>query len=117
MYRVLRFFRDLQDNNHAYHVGDTFPHDGMTVTEKRLLELSTDKNRRHMPLIEKVEVVENEAGETMEEVKAKEPVENRAEVAQEEPVEGFMNPPEEAEKVPEEPKPTKKRGRPRNDAK
>ena len=105
MYRVIKYFRDLQDNNHAYHVGDEYPHGGMAVTEKRLLELSTDKNRRHMPLIEKVEIVENEAGETMEEVKAKEPVE------------GFMNPPEEAEKVPEKPKPTKKRGRPRNDAK
>ena len=67
--------------------------------------MSTEANRRHEPLIEWVEVVENEAGETMEEVKAKEPVE------------GFMNPPEEAEKVPEKPKPTKKRGRPRNDAK
>ena len=105
MYKVIQYFTDLQDNNHAYHVGDIFPHDGMAVTEKRLLELSTDKNRRHIPLIEKVEIVENEAGETMEEVKAKEPVE------------GFMNPPESADDVPEEPKPTKKRGRPRNDAK
>ena len=107
MYRVIKFFRDLQDNNHAYHVGDEYTHGGMAVTENRLLELSTDKNRRHMPLIEKVEIEPVEL----------EPVENRAEVAQEEPVEGFMNPPEEAEEVPEVPKPTKKRGRPRNDAK
>ena len=106
MYKVIRFFRDLQDKNHAYHVGDSFPHDGVKVSEERLVELSTDANRRHVPLIEKVEIVENEAGETMEEVKAKEPVE------------GFMNPPEEAEEpVKEEaPKPKKKRGRPRNDA-
>lgn len=119
MYKVINFFRDLKDHNHAYHVGDLFPYNGKAVSEERLLELSTDANRRHMPLIEKVEVVENEAGETMEEVKAKEPVENRAEVAHEEPVEGFMNPPEEAvapEKVEETPKPKKKRGRPRNDA-
>lgn len=128
MYKVIKFFRDLQDNNHAYKVGDIFPHKGMEVSEDRLLELSTDKNRRQMPLIKKVEIVENEAGETMEEVKAKEPVENRAEVAQEEPVEGFMNPPEEADETPEKepvedsenkedaPKPKKKRGRPRNDA-
>ena len=107
MYRVIRFFRDIQDNNHAYHVGDIFPHGRMAVSEDRLMELSTDANRRHVPLIEKVEIVENEAGETMEEVKAKEPVE------------GFMNPPEEpAEEMPvEAPKPKKKRGRPRNDAK
>ena len=101
MYRVIKFFTDLQDNNHAYKVGDVFPHDGMKVSEIRLKELSTDANRRHMPLIEKVE---------------------------EEPVEGFMNPPEEADETPEEkpvedsknkedaPKPKKKRGRPRNDA-
>ena len=118
MYKVIKFFRDLQDNNHAYKVGDIFPHKGMEVSEDRLLELSTDKNRRQMPLIEKVEVEEVEL----------EPVENRAEVAQEEPVEGFMNPPEDADETPEvelvedsenkedAPKPKKKRGRPRNDA-
>lgn len=126
MYRVIKFFTDLQDNNHAYKVGDIFPHDGMKVSEMRLKELSTDANRRHMPLIEKVEVepVQIEPIEAEEE-----PVENRAEVAQEEePVEGFMNPPEEADETPEEepvedsedkedaPKPKKKRGRPRNDA-
>lgn len=127
MYKVINFFRDLKDHNHAYHVGDLFPYNGKAVSEERLLELSTDANRRHKPLIEKVEIVENEAGETMEEVKAKEPDENRAEVAHEEPVEGFMNPPEEAEEpeaTPEEPgepkedapKSKKKRGRPRNDA-
>lgn len=109
MYRVIKFFTDLQDNNHAYKVGDVFPHDGMKVSEIRLKELSTDANRRHMPLIEKVEIVENEAGETMEEVKAKEPVE------------GFMNPPEEeldedSEDKEDAPKAKKKRGRPRNDA-
>lgn len=117
MYKVINFFRDLKDHNHAYHVGDLFPYNGKAVSEERLLELSTDANRRHMPLIEKVEVepVQIEPIEAEEE-----PVENRAEVAQEEePVEGFMNPPEEAvapEEVEETPKPKKKRGRPRNDA-
>lgn len=127
MYRVIKFFTDLQDNNHAYKVGDVFPHDGMKVSEMRLKELSTDANRRHMPLIEKVEV-EPAQIEPIE-AEMEEPVENRAEVAQEEePVEGFMNPPEEADETPEEepvedsedkedaPKPKKKRGRPRNDA-
>lgn len=102
MYKVLKFFRDLQDNNHAYHVGEQFPHDGMEVSEDRLVELSTDANRRHVPLIEKVEeaVAEN--------------------ATPKEPVEGFMNPPEEPVEEPEKsedaPKPKKKRGRPRNDA-
>lgn len=107
MYKVIKFFTDLQDNNHAYKVGDIFPHDGMEVSENRLLELSTDKNRRQMPLIEKVE----------EEPKEPETVEaNNAQT--EEPVEGFMNPPEptETEAKDEAPKPKKKRGRPRNDA-
>ena len=109
MYRVIKFFTDLQDNNHAYKVGDIFPHKGMVVSEDRLLELSTDKNRRQMPLIEKVEE------------EPKEPATVEANNAQtEEPVEGFMNPPEEPEVEPEKkedaPKPKKKRGRPRNDA-
>lgn len=104
MYKVIKYFTDLQDNDFAYHAGDTFPRDGKEVTEKRLLELSTDANRRHVPLIEKVEIVENEAGETMEEVKAKEPVED------------FMNPPEEPIEEEDPEKPKKRRGRPRNDA-
>jgi hypothetical protein len=104
MYKVIKYFTDLQDNGYAYQVGDAFPHEGKEVTEKRILELSTDVNRRHMPLIEKVEVVENEAGETMEEVKAKEPVED------------FMNPPEDPIEAEESEKPKKRRGRPRNDA-
>ena len=116
MYRVINFFRDLKDYHHAYHVGDLFPYNGKAVSEERLLELSTDANRRHKPLIEKVEVEPVQ----IEPIEAKEePVVNRAEVAHEEPVEGFMNPPEEAvapEKVEETPKPKKKRGRPRNDA-
>lgn len=105
MYRVVKFFRDLQDNNHAYHVGDSFPHDGMEVSEERLVELSTDANRRHMPLIVKVEI---EAVNVADEVTE----------ATQEPVDDFMNPPEEPEEEPEKPKekPKKKRGRPRNDA-
>lgn len=54
MYKVIKFFRDLQDNNHAYHVGDTYPHGGMAASKKRIQELATDANRRHEPLIEEV---------------------------------------------------------------
>lgn len=54
MYKVVRFFNDLQDNGYAYHVGDTFPHDGITADEKRIKELATDSNRRHLILIEEV---------------------------------------------------------------
>ena len=52
MYRVVHKFYDLQDNNHAYYVGDTFPHNGVEVDAERIAELSSDKNRLGIPLIE-----------------------------------------------------------------
>lgn len=55
MYRVIEYFEDLQDNRQPYNVGDVFPKGDKKVTKKRLEELATDKNRRHIPLIEKVE--------------------------------------------------------------
>ena len=56
MYRVIEFFTDLQDNNHAYNVGDTFPRDGMAVTPDRIKELSGTQNKRGIALIEEVRV-------------------------------------------------------------
>lgn len=55
MYRVIKAFVDLQDNNHKYDVGDIYPHNKKKVSASRIKELSTDKNRRGIPLIEKVE--------------------------------------------------------------
>ncbi len=55
MYRVIKAFTDLQDNNHAYSVGDTFPRKGLKVSKARIAELASDKNRRGIPLIVKVE--------------------------------------------------------------
>lgn len=55
MYRVIKYFTDLQDNNHEYNVGDIFPHNKKKVSVGRIKELSTDKNRQGVPLIEKVE--------------------------------------------------------------
>lgn len=55
MYRVIEYFEDLQDNEQPYNVGDVFPKGNKKVTKERLNELATDKNRRHIPLIEKVE--------------------------------------------------------------
>ena len=51
MYRVINRFFDLQDNNHAYSVGDTFPHNGVEVDAERIAELASDKNRLGVPLI------------------------------------------------------------------
>lgn len=54
MYKVIKFFTDLQDNNFAYEVGDTFPREGLKVSEDRLAELSGSDNMQGKPLIEKV---------------------------------------------------------------
>ena len=56
MYRVIKAFTDLKAS-HVYHVGDTFPHNGVDVDAERIAELASDKNRRGVPLIE--EVAEN----------------------------------------------------------
>ena len=54
MYKVIKSFTDLQDNNYAYYVGDTFPHHGVEVGAERIAELSSDKNLQGVPLIEEV---------------------------------------------------------------
>ena len=54
MYRVIKAFRDLKDNNHVYYVGDTFPHNGVEVDAERIAELASDKNRLGVPLIEEI---------------------------------------------------------------
>ena len=53
MYRVAKRFYDLKAN-HAYSVGDTFPHDGVEVGSERIAELASDKNLQGVPLIEEV---------------------------------------------------------------
>ena len=54
MYKVISYFTDLQDFNHPYKVGDEFPRLGLKVSEDRLKELSSKKNKQGKPLIEKV---------------------------------------------------------------
>ena len=54
MYKVIKYFTDLQDNNYAYYVGDTFPHNGVEAGAERVAELSSDKNLQGVPLIEEV---------------------------------------------------------------
>ena len=62
MYKVIRFFTDLQDKGYAYRVGDTFPREGVEVSPERLKALSTSKNKRGVPVIEEeVEVTTEEA--------------------------------------------------------
>lgn len=54
MYRVIKSFTDLQDNNYAYCVGDTFPRNGVDVGAERVAELASDNNLQGVPLIEEV---------------------------------------------------------------
>ena len=79
MFRVIEFFTDLQDGNHAYNVGDTFPREGVTVTADRIKELSGTQNKRGIALIEEVRGAEETAtiseNETVEPKEAA-PVEN-----------------------------------------
>lgn len=54
MYKVIKMFADLQDNNYIYNPGDTFPRKGKEVNAERLAELAGDKNKQGQPLIELV---------------------------------------------------------------
>ena len=56
MYKVVRYFEDATDNRHPYEVGDKYPRDGVKATRERIEELSSDKNRQGVVLIEKVTV-------------------------------------------------------------
>lgn len=55
MYRVIKYFTDLHDNEYEYHVGDIFPRKSIKVTKERLTELSTKENLQGEALIELVE--------------------------------------------------------------
>lgn len=57
-YRVIKHFVDLQDNNHKYDVGDTYPRKGLNVLQSRINELASDKNKQKTPLIEEIPDVE-----------------------------------------------------------
>lgn len=55
MYKVIKAFTDLQDNNHLYNEGDTYPRKNAAVRYSRIQELATNKNRRGEILIKKIE--------------------------------------------------------------
>lgn len=67
MYKVIKHFIDLQDNNYKYDVGDTYPRKGLNVLQSRINELASDKNLQKTPLIEEIP-------EKVEETKKKESV-------------------------------------------
>ena len=65
MYKVIKYFIDLQDNNRAYNVGDIFPHVDASypVSDNRLAELAGSENKRGIPLIQLVEEAAEEVAE------------------------------------------------------
>lgn len=57
-YEVIKDFVDIQSDNHLYRVGDSFPYNGADVSEERIDELASDKNRCGVALIRSLEVKE-----------------------------------------------------------
>ena len=59
MYKVIKRFADLQDNNYIYDPADascnTYPRKGLKVSDERIAELSGKDNKQGAPLIEKIE--------------------------------------------------------------
>lgn len=55
MYKVIKHFIDLHDNDHSYNEGDIFPREGVDVSKERIEELTGSNNKQHTPLIELVE--------------------------------------------------------------
>lgn len=68
-YKVVRRFKDVY-HGRIYEVGDVYPAEGLTATEKRLEELSTTKNKYKKVYIEKVQEEKAEKEESVEEEKA-----------------------------------------------
>ena len=54
MYKVIKHFVDLQDNNYKYDIGDTYPRKGLNVLQSRINELASNKNLQRTPLIEEI---------------------------------------------------------------
>ncbi len=66
-YTVIKYFTDLQDNRHAYNVGDTYPRKDLKPDEARIAELSGSNNKQGQPLIKLVE--EDKGEKSLEKMK------------------------------------------------
>ena len=66
MYRVIRSFADLTDHEHIYRTGDVYPRPEAKVSEERINELLSGRNKIGQPLIEKIDtpVTHEKAEET-----------------------------------------------------
>lgn len=55
MYKVIKHFVDLQDNNYSYNAGDHYPRYGYLPSADRIDELAGSENKQGVPLIQFVE--------------------------------------------------------------
>lgn len=85
MYKVIKHFIDLHDNDHSYNEGDIFPREGVDVDKERIEELAGSNNKQHTPLIELVEETLGNATNT--DVDEKTPEAGKKEPENKEPVE------------------------------
>lgn len=67
VYKVIKKFKDLEDNDHIYEVNDIYPREDIKledISQKRIKELTTKKNKIGEILIE--EIKEKSAEKTEE---------------------------------------------------
>lgn len=81
-YEVIKYFTDLQDNDYEYNVGDIFLRKRLRVTDERLRELSTDKNRQRVPLIKPISEAKDFSSMKVSELK---------EVAKKQDIDGYSD--------------------------
>lgn len=55
MYKVVKLFTDLQDDNYKYEVGDEYPRLGLKTSLARIEELKGSDNKQGTPLIVEIE--------------------------------------------------------------
>lgn len=67
-YKVIRAFRDIENDHRVYRKGDTFPAKGK-VSKERISELLSTENKVGKPLIEQLRVDSEEADQEPEESK------------------------------------------------
>lgn len=77
-YIVVRHFTDLQDSNHKYTEGDTYPREGYAPSVERIQELAGDSNKQGVPLIELIPEAVAEAEAPAEVAEAEEKPKKRS---------------------------------------
>lgn len=55
-YKVIKAFKDLEDNGHIYYEGQEYPREGKQVPDGRINDLLSKNNKRKIPLIESTDI-------------------------------------------------------------